>query len=128
MFCFQSFNSPFTVFFRAFFIYTDIFLFISGTLAAYGMSKEYNKNGQIQWIRRILGKLIRTVPSLLAVVLFYAWIWEHLSSGPQWGDLVAQNANLCKTGFWKNIFQIQNWFSFEETVNTCKDIKLQYIM
>lgn len=82
------------------------------------MSKEYNKTGQIQWIRRILGKLIRTVPSLLAVVLFYAWIWEHLNSGPQWGDLVVQNANLCKTGFWKNILQIQNWFSFEETVNT----------
>lgn len=81
------------------------------------MSKDYNENGKIQWIRRILGKLIRTIPSVLAVVLFYAWIWEHLNSGPQWGDLVVRNANLCKTEFWKNILQIQNWFSFEETVN-----------
>lgn len=58
----------------------------------------------------------RLTPPLAAVLLFTAWIWEHLGSGPQWGDVVKQNADICKDNLWQNILHIQNWFSFDEIV------------
>lgn len=58
--------------------------------------------------------LYRLAPSLIAAILFSAWIFPHLNSGPQWGDLIEKNAELCQENFWKNIFFLQNWFSFKE--------------
>lgn len=55
----QYFNSSFSVFFRAAFLYTDIYLLVSGVLTAYGMSKDIASTGEISWIRRLFGRIIR---------------------------------------------------------------------
>lgn len=56
----------------------------------------------------------RLTPSLVAIVLFSSWIFPHIGSGPQWGQLIEQNSELCQQNFFKNIFYIQNWFSFKD--------------
>lgn len=58
----------------------------------------------------------RLTPSLFAVVVFYAYVMEHLGSGPQWSSSITANADLCKSNFWRNIIYIQNFFQFEDMV------------
>ena len=117
----EFFNSPFSVFLRTSFLYEDIFLVVSGFLAAYNMLKELDTHGNILWFRRIAGKFLRLLPSLLVVLLFYAWIWEHTGNGPQWNAVVTKNADICKENMWKNVFFIQNFFPFEEMVRKLQD-------
>ncbi|KAI8439951.1 hypothetical protein MSG28_001402 [Choristoneura fumiferana] len=57
---------------------------------------------------------MRLTPALLAVVLFYAFIWDQLSTGPMWGTLVTKNAEVCQEGWWWNLLYVQNWFGFED--------------
>lgn len=59
----------------------------------------------------------RLTPQLLIVLLFYSWIWENMGNGPQWGDIVSENADLCKQSMWKNVFFVQNLFPFEKMVS-----------
>ena len=59
----------------------------------------------------------RLTPALLAVVLYYAYIMEHLGTGPQWNLTIKRNADLCKESLWKNILYIQTFFPFEQTVS-----------
>jgi hypothetical protein len=61
----------------------------------------------------------RLTPALLAVVLFYAYVLEHLGSGPQWNMAVKRNADICKESMWRSILYIQNFFPFEQMVR-CK--------
>lgn len=117
----EFFNSPLSVFLRSSFLYEDIFLVVSGLLAAYNMLKELDTHGNILWFRRILGKFLRLLPSLLVVLLFYAWIWEYTGNGPQWNAVVTKNADICKANMWKNLFFIQNFFPFEEMVRKFQD-------
>lgn len=41
-----------------------------------------------------------------------------LSDGPQYGDLVYKNSDLCKENYWKNLLFIQNWMPFEDICAT----------
>lgn len=74
------FNSPLSMMVRALFLYTDLFLFISGLLCSYGVVKDIKSNGRIHLFRRIIGRIVRLVPTLLAVLLFYAYVWEYIGS------------------------------------------------
>ena len=53
---------------------------------------------------------------MLAIVLFYAYIWDNISSGPMWGTFVTKNAEVCKEGWWWNLLYVQNYFGFEDMV------------
>jgi hypothetical protein len=53
----------------------------------------------------------------MAVLLFYAYVMEHLGSGPQWNMTVRRNADICKNNLWKNLLYIQNFFPFEQMVS-----------
>lgn len=124
----EFFNSPLSVFLRSSFLYEDIFLVISGFLAAYNMLKEFDTHGNILWFRRIVGKFLRLLPSLLVVLFFYAWIWEYTGNGPQWNAVVTKNADICKENMWKNVFFIQNFFPFEEMVRKLEDSLRLFIL
>lgn len=72
------FNRPISVVVRAMFLYTDLFLFLSGLLCSYGVVKDIKSNGRLFIIKRTVGRIVRLVPTLLAVLLFYAYIWEFV--------------------------------------------------
>jgi hypothetical protein len=58
----------------------------------------------------------RLTPALMAVVLFYAYVMEHVGTGPQWNMVVKKNADICKESLWRNILYIQNFYPFEQMV------------
>lgn len=59
----------------------------------------------------------RLSPALLAVVFWYAFVMEHMGSGPQWNSVITPNAELCKHNAWTNLLYVQNFFPFEEMVS-----------
>lgn len=118
----EFFNSPFSVFLRSSFLYEDVFLVISGLLASLSISKDLTEGVKLSWIKKIIGRILRLVLPLTVVLLFYAFIWEHLGIGPQWSSVVDKNADLCKDNMWKNLLFIQNFYPIEEMVSVLRVI------
>ncbi|XP_047519290.1 O-acyltransferase like protein-like [Pieris napi] len=88
-------------------VFTDCFLLLSGALTAYRTSEKtsaFNKLGS---------KYLRLTPAMLAVIWFYAFIWDHVTVGPMWGGLVTKNADICRERWWWNLFYLQNYFGLE---------------
>jgi Acyltransferase family len=113
----EFFNSPFSVFLRSSFLYEDVFLVISGVLSSISILKDVSEGGKASWFKKILSRFLRLVLPLTIVLLFYAFIWEHLGTGPQWSAVVDKNADLCKESMWKNLLFIQNFFPIEDMVS-----------
>ncbi|XP_014486528.1 PREDICTED: uncharacterized protein LOC106750595 [Dinoponera quadriceps] len=111
-------NSPASSILRVSLVYTDAFLLLSGVLTAYNMANELKTRGEIRWFCRFTARFIRLTPALLAVVFWYAFIMEHVGSGPQWNNIVGANAELCKYNAWTNLLYVQNFFPFEEMCAT----------
>ncbi|KAG5317256.1 NRF6 protein, partial [Pseudoatta argentina] len=107
-------NSPASSILRVALVYTDTFLLLSGVLTAYNMAKELKTRGEIRWFCRFVARFIRLSPALLAVVFWYAFVMEHIGSGPQWNSIVMANAELCKYNAWTTLLYVQNFFPFEE--------------
>lgn len=74
------FNQPISMLVRCMFLYTDLFLFLSGLLCSYGVVKDIKFNGKLFIVKRTIGRIVRLVPTLLAVLLFYAYVWEYIGS------------------------------------------------
>lgn len=119
----EFFNSPFSVFLRSSFLYEDVFLVISGTLATLSLLKNVENTGKCVWLKKIFQRFLRLVLPLTVVLLFYAFVWEHLGTGPQWSSVVDKNANLCKQSFWKNLLFIQNFYPIEDMVSCCESCR-----
>ncbi|XP_052751581.1 uncharacterized protein LOC113523318 [Galleria mellonella] len=103
----ETVSSPLWSWCRAGWMYTDCFLLLSGVL----MAHRFTSAGAP---RRLLSRYLRLSPALLAVVLFYAYIWDNISEGPMWGTLVTKNAEVCQQGWWWNLLYVQNYFGFED--------------
>ncbi|KAJ0179167.1 hypothetical protein K1T71_004879 [Dendrolimus kikuchii] len=102
-------SSPVWSWCRAGWMFTDCFLLLSGTLTAYRIATN-NESGAL---KRLLSRYLRLTPALLAVVLFYAYVWDNITTGPMWGTWVTKNAQICKDGWWWNLLYVQNYFGFE---------------
>lgn len=111
-------NNPVSCIMRVASVYTDSFLLLSGTLTAYNMAKELTSRGEIRWFCRFIGRIIRLTPALLAMIFWYAFVMEHIGSGPRWNSIIVGNADLCKKNAWTNLLYIQNFFPFEEMCAT----------
>nr|CAD7577657.1 unnamed protein product [Timema californicum] len=61
---------------------------------------------------------MRLTPAIISLVVFYAYIWEHLGNGPIWNKVVKRNADLCKKSMWKNMLYVQNFYPAEEMCAT----------
>ncbi|XP_011692910.1 PREDICTED: uncharacterized protein LOC105452989 [Wasmannia auropunctata] len=111
-------NSPASSILRVSLVYTDAFLLLSGVLTAYNMARELKTRGEIRWFCRFVARFIRLSPALLAVIFWYAFVMEHVGTGPQWNSVVTANAELCKCNAWTNLLYVQNFFPFEEMCAT----------
>ncbi|XP_034825681.1 nose resistant to fluoxetine protein 6-like [Maniola hyperantus] len=101
-------SSPLLSWCRAGWMFTDCFLLISGTLTS------YRKSTSDSMASKLLSRYFRLTPAMLAVLVFYAYIWDNISTGPMWGTLVTRNAELCQQGWWWNLLYVQNYFGFED--------------
>lgn len=69
------------------------------------------------FVSRVRCLSLRLTPALLAVVFWYAFVMEHVGSGPYWNSAIAPNAELCKYNAWMNLLYVQNFIPFEEMVS-----------
>ncbi|KAL7286331.1 hypothetical protein TKK_0019289 [Trichogramma kaykai] len=111
-------SSPLSVVLRTSLFYTDSFLLLSGVLTAYNMSEELKKRGEIRWLNRLVARYIRLTPLLVVVIFWYAYVMEHIGSGPQWNSVVKNNADMCKESLWINLLYFQNFLPFQEMCAT----------
>ncbi|XP_015174499.1 PREDICTED: uncharacterized protein LOC107065378 isoform X2 [Polistes dominula] len=111
-------NHPFTSILRTSSNFTDAFLLLSGLLTSYNMARELTFRGEIRWFCRLIVRFIRLTPALIVMIFWYAFVMEHIGSGPQWNSIIVDNAELCKKNAWTNLLYIQNFFPFEEMCAT----------
>ena len=102
--------------FRCIYIYTDVFLMLSGMLMSYGLTGKLQKGRVISLKSELIGRYIRVMPSTAVVILFSSYILPYLFNGPLW-NLITEEADLCKKFGWRNFLMVQNYFGIE---NICR--------
>lgn len=101
---------------RAAAIYTDAFLLMSGLLTAYSIIGRLQRSQSPRLIQEYVGRCLRIVPTLGALILFCTYILPNIGSGPQWNLVVTQHAEICKKSWWKNLLFIHNYYGFDKMV------------
>lgn len=109
----KAFDSYPSILFRSIFFSTEAFLMLSGFLTAYTIMGKLNQKKKVNILREILMRYFRFMPSVIAIIFFYAYVTPLLGDGPQWPLLMTHQSDLCKKYYWRNIFMIHNWFPFE---------------
>lgn len=111
-------KTPLTVVVRASYLYTDVFLMLSAMLVSYSFIGRLNRGATINITKEIAARYFRVVPPMAALMLFGTFILPIIGSGPQWGMLIDNQAEICKQNWWRNFFMIHNWFGFENICMT----------
>ncbi|XP_034240171.1 nose resistant to fluoxetine protein 6-like [Thrips palmi] len=106
--------SPASLLLRGSLMYTDTFLMLSGTLAAFHLSKHLSRAGSLDWAGRLATRVIRLTPTLGLVTVAYAYVLEHIGTGPLWGQLVEENGRICREHMWRNLLYVHNLWPFEQ--------------
>lgn len=110
-------GQPWTVIGRAASLYTDPFIMLSGLLTTYSLYGKIRKGNQINIKQEYVGRLLRIVPTLGALILFCTYVLPVIGSGPQWNLVVSHHAIICKKYWWRNLLFIHNYFGFEKMVS-----------
>jgi peptidoglycan/LPS O-acetylase OafA/YrhL len=82
-------------------------------LTAYSYIGRFKKGLKINLAKEFAGRYIRIMPPIIAMMLFTAFIFPLLGSGPQWNTIVKPQSDLCHKYWWRNLLLIQNYFGFE---------------
>ncbi|XP_046748815.1 uncharacterized protein LOC124412737 [Diprion similis] len=86
----------------------DTFLFVSGLLRAYNLTKELEQ-GRANYLKSGLQRYLRLTPSYLVVIIFYVSYFDRLDVGPTWNIYVGRNVEACRRYWWHNLLYINNY-------------------
>jgi peptidoglycan/LPS O-acetylase OafA/YrhL len=100
--------------FRASFIYTEVFIMISGFLVAHSLIGKLQRGRRINIIKEIFGRYFRLMPPVLMLILFTTFILPLMGRGPLWTMLIDRQAEICKRTAWWNVFMVQNLMGIEQ--------------
>ncbi|XP_044258314.1 O-acyltransferase like protein-like [Tribolium madens] len=106
-------SRPWTIIAKNAIVYTDVFMLISGLLNANALLKDLHNGRTMKFKEKIINRIFRILPNVIALILFCTYILPLLGSGPLWPVVVDHHSTLCKQHMWKNIFFIHNYFGFE---------------
>lgn len=103
------------------------FIFISAFLMAY-----YNE-GKGSWkaIKFLVRKIFRMAPAIAvgtAFMLLIPMMDTNILKGPTWADIMKNRTDSCKVNWWKNVFFLQNFSPYEETVSLITTVGKQFLM
>lgn len=99
-----------TVPIRAGFVYTELFLMMSGLLAAVSLFKKLENNKKINVMKEYFDRYLRVMPSIAVLILFSTHIMPHIGSGPLFKILTEREAELCSNYWWRNLLFINVWW------------------
>lgn len=102
---------------RAASLYTDPFIMLSGILTTYSFIIKLQRTNRINILEEYISRLMRIVPTLVALIAFCTFILPYMSTGPLWNLVVTQHANICKQYWWRNLLFIHNYFGFKDMVS-----------
>lgn len=103
-----------TVSIRAGYLYTELFLLISGVLASFSLFKKLEQNNKLNVLKEYFDRYLRIVPSLAVMIVFSTHIMQHIGSGPLYKFLIQHEAELCSKFWWRNLLFINNWFGVRQ--------------
>ncbi|XP_055522358.1 nose resistant to fluoxetine protein 6 [Wyeomyia smithii] len=109
----ETLGQPWTVVGRAASLFTDPFIMFSGFLTTYSMIGRLMRNQRIKLYQDYIGRLLRIIPPLGALILFCTFVLPFLGSGPQWNLVVTNHGDICKKYWWRNLLFIHNYFGFK---------------
>lgn len=95
---------------RGGFLYTELFLMLSGLLASYSMTRRLEQKVKVNILREYFDRYWRVMPSLGVLILISIYIMPHISSGPLYKVLTEREAKLCSKYWWRNLLFINVWF------------------
>ncbi|XP_045467072.1 O-acyltransferase like protein-like isoform X2 [Harmonia axyridis] len=95
-------------------LYTDGFMLISGFLSASILLKELEKGRTLKFKDKLITRIFRISPNMIAMILFCTYILPHLGIGPLWPIVVGHHSHLCKNHMWRNMLYIHNFFPFQD--------------
>jgi hypothetical protein len=106
-------GEPLSLISRGSALFTDSFLVLSGMLTAYSFLGRFNRGQKLNMFKEFVGRYIRIIPPIAALIIFTSQIYSHIGSGPQWNIIVQSQSDLCQKYWWRNLLLIQNLFGFE---------------
>ncbi|CAH1982289.1 unnamed protein product [Acanthoscelides obtectus] len=110
----EALGQKWSVIGRTAILFTEVFMLISGLLNANALFSELDKSKRMNFKDKLVTRLFRILPNLVAIILFCTYILPDLGSGPLWPLVVNHHAELCKKHMWRNILLIHNYYGFEE--------------
>jgi peptidoglycan/LPS O-acetylase OafA/YrhL len=109
----EFYKTSFSVPLRAIYLYTEVFLMLSGLLTAYSLTRKLNRGEKISPWKEVAIRYFRFMPPIIALILISTYVIPTFGDGPMWEALMTSQADLCKKYSWRNLLMIQNWFGFE---------------
>lgn len=100
---------------RAAYIYTDVFFMLAGLLVSRSTLGKLQSGRKFNLREEIVGRYLRTMPLLAAVVVFSTFVLPYVGEGPMW-SINTDQADVCRSTWWRNLLMIHNWFGIE---NAC---------
>lgn len=99
-----------TVPIRAGFLYTELFLMISGLLASFSLFRKLEQNKRINILKEYFDRYLRVMPSIAVLIIFVTYIMPQIGSGPLFKILTEREAELCSEYWWRNLLFINVWW------------------
>jgi Acyltransferase family len=95
---------------RGGFLYTELFLMLSGLLASFSMTRRLQQNMKINILREYVDRYWRVMPSLGVLILISTHVMPYIASGPLYKMLTEREADLCANYWWRNLLFVNVWF------------------
>ncbi|XP_050088709.1 nose resistant to fluoxetine protein 6-like [Anopheles aquasalis] len=105
-------GQPWTVIGRAAAIFTDPFIMFSGFLTTFSFVERLQRGQRVRLHQEYIGRLLRIMPPLGALILFCTFVLPFLGTGPLWNLVVTNHGTICKRYWWRNMLFIHNYFGF----------------
>lgn len=99
-----------TVPIRAGFLYTELFLMLSGFLASSSLLQKLEKNNRINIFKEYFDRYLRVMPSIAVLIIFTTHVMQKIGSGPLFKILTEREAELCSKHWWRNLLFINVWW------------------
>ncbi|KXZ75923.1 hypothetical protein TcasGA2_TC031628 [Tribolium castaneum] len=87
----------------------DTFLVIGGFLTMYTFEATLNKGTKFNVTLYYLHRFLRLTPSLAAMLLAHAALFNYFGSGPLWENTDLYLSKACKEYWWSTLLYIQNY-------------------
>ncbi|XP_063598104.1 nose resistant to fluoxetine protein 6-like [Penaeus indicus] len=86
----------------------DTFFFISGLLVVYGVLREQQRSGKVNWILFYVHRIIRLLPSIALTVGLGATLAKFALTGPFGGEVQRSLVDNCRSYGWRDMLFVTN--------------------